>query len=82
MKIAGGVMIVLDNSDWFPETTEVLRSSLKWIQIDFHGFGPINGYTWTTTIFINPKRHQELVYVKKLGSMCGLKQVSLEDKLC
>jgi len=82
VKIAGGVMIVLDNSDWFPETTEVLRSSLKWIQIDFHGFGPINGYTWTTTIFINPKRHQELVYVKKLGSMCGLKQVSLEDKLC
>lgn len=80
-QFAGGVMIILDNADWFPETVEVLRSTLGWIQVDFHGFGPINGYTWTTTIFINPGRHHELVYLKKLGSLCGIKQVSSADKL-
>jgi len=23
------------------------------IEVDFHGFGPINAYTWTTSIFIS-----------------------------
>ena len=23
------------------------------IEVDFHGFGPINNYTWTTSIFFN-----------------------------
>jgi hypothetical protein len=73
VKIGGaGVMIILDNSDWHPEIVEFLRSSLGWLQIDFHGFGPINNYTWTTSVFINPKRHQELVYGSNLKSKCGL----------
>ena len=45
-------MIILDNSDWFPKSSECLRQK-NLIQIDFSGFGPVNNYTWSTSIFIN-----------------------------
>ena len=80
VKVGGtSLMIILDNSDWHPETVNFLRIALNWVQIDFHGFGPINNYTWTTSIFINPKRHHELVYVKNLKSKCGLNHVASGD---
>lgn len=46
-------MIVLDNSDRIIEKkcSELLRKE-GFIQIDFSGFGPINGYCWTTSIFM------------------------------
>lgn len=44
-------LIILDNADWFPETANLLRSS-DLVQINFSGFGPINDYTWTTSLFI------------------------------
>lgn len=48
-----GFMIILDNSDWYKEVAKYLRCQLDLIQIDFHGFGPINNYTWTTSIFLS-----------------------------
>jgi len=45
-------MIILDNSDWFYITANFLKEKYNLIQVDFHGFGPINNYTWTTSIFI------------------------------
>lgn len=48
-----GAMIILDNSDWYKDTSKYLRDELNLIEIDFHGFGPINNYTWTTSIFIS-----------------------------
>lgn len=46
-------MILLDNSDRTIEKqcSELLRKN-DFIQIDFSGFGPINNYCWTTSIFI------------------------------
>lgn len=44
-------MIVLDNSDWFYISAKYLREKLGLLQVDFHGFGPINNYTWTTSFF-------------------------------
>lgn len=44
-------IIILDNSDWYPNTAAELRTS-GFFQINFSGFGPINDYTWTTSIFI------------------------------
>ena len=44
-------MVILDNSDWYSNTSKYLRDSLNLLQVDFHGFGPINDYTWTTSIF-------------------------------
>lgn len=48
-----GGMIVLDNSDRMleQECCNALRKQ-GFIQVDFSGFGPINGYCWTTSVFI------------------------------
>jgi len=48
-------IVILDNSDWFKKTAKYIRESLDFIQVDFHGFGPINSYTWTTSVFISRK---------------------------
>ena len=50
-----GAMVILDNSDWYKETSKFLRENLNLIEIDFHGFGPINNYTWTTSLFVSRK---------------------------
>jgi len=47
----GGV-IVLDNSDWFPRTAAALREH-DLIEVDMSGFGPINDYTSTTSLFFH-----------------------------
>jgi hypothetical protein len=47
-----GGIIILDNSDRYPDISEKFRDS-DLIQVDFHGFGPINTYTWTTSLFIS-----------------------------
>ncbi|MDG1097680.1 MAG: hypothetical protein P8N23_08815 [Methylophilaceae bacterium] len=48
-----GYMVILDNSDWYKNSAEYLRRELDLIEIDFHGFGPINNYTWTTSVFFS-----------------------------
>lgn len=72
-------MLILDNSDWYPKSVKYLQESLGWMQADFHGFGPINNYTSTTSVFINPQRYRELSYCQPLKSQCGLAQVSVGD---
>lgn len=42
--------IILDNADRYPDLCKILRDS-NYLEIDFHGFGPINNYTWTTSFF-------------------------------
>jgi hypothetical protein len=51
--IADSHLIVLDNSDWHPLTAQFLREELNLLQVDFHGFGPINNYTWTTSVLFS-----------------------------
>jgi hypothetical protein len=75
----GGVMLIFDNSDWYPNTVRFLQEKLGWMQIDFHGYGPINDYTWTTSIFMNPARYSELRYVNDLKSQCSLQVVADDD---
>lgn len=52
-------LIILDNSDWYPNTCVYLRKT-GLHQVDFYGFGPVNGYTWCTSFFfkeaLNEKR--------------------------
>jgi hypothetical protein len=45
-------MIILDNSDRDTERpcSAMLREA-EFIQVDFCGFGPINGYAWSTSVF-------------------------------
>lgn len=70
-KNGGGVMLIFDNSDWYPKTINSIRKFLGWVQVDFHGFGPINNYTWTTTIFINQAKLSRLKYLLPLKSIAG-----------
>lgn len=44
-------MIILDNSDKFPGVADFLRGQ-DFFEIDFSGFGPVNNYTWTTSMFV------------------------------
>jgi len=46
-------LIILDNSDRHPCCAKLIRKKLNLIQVDFHGFGPINSYTWTTSVFFS-----------------------------
>jgi hypothetical protein len=70
-----GAMLILDNSDWFPDVIEHLQKKLKWVQLDFHGFDPINNYTWSTTVFINPYRSSEIKYKRQLKPKCSFHSV-------
>lgn len=51
--LAADGLVILDNSDWHPETARYLREKHDFLQVDFHGFGPINNYTWTTSLFFS-----------------------------
>lgn len=68
------IMIIFDNADWYPKAIGIIRQKLGWFELDFHGFGPINRYTWTTSIFVNPKRYRQLTYSKVLGSRAGIQK--------
>lgn len=43
-------LVIVDNADWFAPACEKLRNA-GLIQVDFHGFGPVNEYTWCTSLF-------------------------------
>jgi spermidine synthase len=47
-----GGMIILDNSDWLPESSRHLRKS-GLIEVDMTGFAPINDYTCTTSFYLH-----------------------------
>jgi len=54
-KLKAGGIIIFDNSDWFPAQCKKIRDA-GFFEIDFHGSGPLNKYTWTTSIFFQPRR--------------------------
>lgn len=69
-------LIIFDNSDWYPETIKKLRNNLRWVCVDFHGFGPINNYTWTTTVFFNPNFFEKINYRFDLSPVAGVKKIA------
>jgi len=56
-KLKDGGMIILDNSERvlkyeeYSKAVSILKNA-NLIQVDFCGFGPINDYTWATSIFL------------------------------
>jgi hypothetical protein len=61
-------ILIFDNADWQPDVIRILNDKLRdWVQVDFHGFGPINDFTTTTTIFVNSKVKQR--YAKNISSI-------------
>lgn len=65
-----GGIIILDNADWFKGAAKVL-SNAGLIQADFHGFGPINDYTWVTSIFFHKDYNFEYVNSLRPGYANG-----------
>ncbi|MEJ7780595.1 MAG: class I SAM-dependent methyltransferase [Daejeonella sp.] len=51
-KLNSDGIIILDNSDWHEKSAKLLRDA-DLIEVDMAGFGPINGYTWTTSFFFS-----------------------------
>jgi hypothetical protein len=66
-------LIILDNSERYPKICSLLRTH-NLIQVDFSGIGPINYYTWTTSIFyqrkINLKPSSDKLPQFSIGSLC------------
>ncbi len=49
-RLSPSGVIILDNSDWCPDTVEYLISC-GFYHMPFSGFGPANQFTWTTSLF-------------------------------
>lgn len=49
-------IIIFDNSDWFPSALGKIDEEIGWVRVDFCGFGPINRYTWVTSLFLTHKK--------------------------
>lgn len=78
-KLKDGGMIILDNSDWFYKSAELLKVKLNMIQLDFHGFGPINNYTWTTSILLSRNFNFKALNARQpMNSIGGLMHDELE----
>ena len=72
---ADGV-IIFDNSDWHPKSCDFLRKN-GFLQIDMHGFGPINNYTWTTSIFFSTcSNFPTLIGRQPMYSLASLNQIT------
>ena len=72
-------LLIFDNADRYPKTIKYLSDSLHgWDRIDFSGFGPINTYCWTTSIFIN-KSSPKLKFGALIHPRAGLNSLSEED---
>lgn len=67
-------IVLLDNSDTFPLAAKRLRDG-GFFQIDFNGFGPINNYAWTTSVFVRggagPRRLTDPRPIGGLGVTVG-----------
>jgi len=72
-----GGMIIIDNSDWYPESNNLLRSK-GFFQIDFNGFGPINNICWTTSIFIKANNRIQKIFLNPVPTG-GVKKYCDED---
>lgn len=75
-----GGLVILDNSDWHPKTSKFLREDCDLIEVDMHGFGPINTYSWTTSFYIHRNfRFPPSNGVQPVISNAGIDQVSKYD---
>lgn len=51
--LKSGGLLVVDNSDWLPNTCKFLRD-VGFFEIDFSGLSPLNTYAETTSLFFKP----------------------------
>ncbi len=61
------VMIIFDNANWYPKSSDLLAKLRDFISIDFIGFPPMGLGKQTTRIFINTKRETDWVNVVRVS---------------
>lgn len=69
-KLKNGGIIILDDSDWFPNTTRVLREA-NLIQVDLSGFAPINLHIHTTSFFLHRDFDFKPIYNEQPQNIIG-----------
>lgn len=70
--IADDGLIILDNSERYPSMCADLRRN-NLLQVDFSGLGPINYYTWMTSLFFKQKCQFKVLNQSNyfpIGSLC------------
>ncbi|MBW4481638.1 MAG: hypothetical protein KME14_03750 [Tildeniella torsiva UHER 1998/13D] len=75
-----GGLVILDNSDWHPNSSAFLRNHCDLLEVDMHGFGPINSYSWTTSLYFHRNfRFSPREERQPTISAAGIQQVSKYD---
>jgi hypothetical protein len=60
-------ILILDNSDWYHKAGAKIRKK-GFLEVSFSGFGPVNGYTWTTSLFFKaPNYSYDLTAPEPIG---------------
>ena len=77
-SLSPGGLIIFDNSEWYPNSTALLRQQ-GFYQVDFSGFGPINNYCWTTSIFFTSLGQDRDTY-RDPCPIGGLRQLAEDDQ--
>lgn len=68
-------MLIFDNSDRYPKTCNKIKENFNLIQVDFSGFGPIVGFTTTTSIFLKRNFNFKTINYQPIHSIGSLKEL-------
>lgn len=73
-----GGFILLDNSDWYPNTTAMLREA-DLIQVDYADFRPMRWYRCTTSLFLHRQFRAKPRYGRLPLQAIGGKDIAAEN---
>lgn len=76
-QLRPGGFIILDNSDWYTESSAILRSA-NLIEIDFAGFCPILGHRCVTSIYLKRDLVLETLNSRQPNFIIGGKRLELD----
>jgi hypothetical protein len=75
-KLEPGGFIILDNSDWYPNTSKLLRDA-DLIEVDFHDFRPCHHFRATASIYLSREFRPKPKGPRLPLSPIGGKQIAL-----
>lgn len=76
--LKSGGFILLDNSDWYPNTTAMLRAA-DLIQVDFHDFRPLRWYRCATSLFLHKEFRARPRYGRLPEPLIGGKDIAASN---
>jgi len=83
-KIKKDGLVILDNSDWYPNTAKFLNESLNFIQIDFYGFRPSKQEAAVTSLFFSREFNFQNKFDRRPNYAIGgkIKHSTLDNENC